>query len=127
MPNAIDPDQQQFRIENEDKHTSPWINFLKITELTGLKDDEFETLLEAPLKKMHQAKFSIEQAAIDKIALYSKAIPYDAKVFCNFAFTRMIETKQSSITKELVEEIKIKAFYNIFKATNGLRGKTDEQ
>ena len=103
--------------------SSPWSNFCSIRTLAGLKEEDFMELIKQPLEKTYQNKYKMTQAAIEAIRDYSHRVPYDAKVICNLAFNKMIEMKQTTITKEQVEAVKPAALDQIFKATDGLRGK----
>ena len=108
------------------RHSSPWTNFMKQLSLTGLKNDEFKTLLVNPLRKLSQERLAFSEKAISSIAIYSKKIPYDAKVFCNLALSEAIKDKNNKITADIVEKIKTRAYHQISAATNGLRGNSHE-
>jgi len=115
-----------YDIERLGGSSSPWTNFVTPVHLRELSDNEIESLIIDPIKKLYNYRYRFDRPAIEKISKYSRKIPYDIHVYCHYAFIEMLAKGESVITADIVDRIKSRADSQISHGTNKLRGESNE-
>lgn len=103
------------------ENQSPWTNFTQILDLDDFSEVDMRMLINNPLKSVSQGKIKYEHAAVEKIMLYGKGIPYDTQLYCHLAFEKMRQMGEYIITETIIEAIHQQASRQITEATNGVR------